>query len=185
VIFRDTPIAGALILEPERHVDERGSFARVWCARELERQGADARLVQCSISFNARKGTLRGLHYSVPPHAEVKVVRCVRGAMYDVLVDLRPGSPSYRRHFALTLTADNALALYVPEGVAHGFETLEDSTDVLYQMSVFFDPACARGVRWDDPAFGVPWPDVDPILSDRDRSYPDYDRRDNPDGPHD
>ncbi len=174
MIFRDTSIAGAFILEPQPHVDDRGSFTRIWCAREFEGQGADARLAQCSISTNARKGTLRGLHYSVPPGAEVKVVRCVRGAIYDVLVDLRPESPSYRRYFAQTLTADNGLALYVPEGVAHGFETLEDHSDVLYQVSEFYDPACARGVRWNDPAFGIPWPDRDPILSDRDRSCADY-----------
>jgi dTDP-4-dehydrorhamnose 3,5-epimerase len=174
LIFRETPIVGAFAIELERHVDDRGSFARVWCAREFEQHGLDARLVQCSLSSNARKGTLRGLHYSVPPHAEVKLVRCTRGAIYDVLVDLRPHSPSHRRYFAQTLTADNGLALYVPEGVAHGFETLEDSTDVVYQMSEFYDPTCARGVRWNDPAFGVRWPDPDPILSERDRTYADY-----------
>lgn len=174
MIFRDTPIADAYLLEPERNVDFRGSFARVWCAREFEKQRLDPRLVQCSLSSNTHKGTLRGLHYSVPPHAEVKVVRCVRGAIYDVLVDLRPESLSHGRYFAQTLTADNAIALYVPEGVAHGFVTLEDATDVLYQMSEFYDPACARGVRWNDRAFGIPWPHAEPILSDRDRSYPDY-----------
>lgn len=177
MIFRETPIAGALVVELERHLDDRGSFARAWCAREFEAHGASPRLVQCSLSTNLRKGTLRGLHYSVPPRAEAKVVRCVRGAIYDVLVDLRPASPSYLRHFARDLTAANGVAVYVPEGVAHGFETLEDASDVLYQMTEFFDPACSRGVRWNDPAFSIPWPEANPILSDRDRSYPDYDPR--------
>jgi dTDP-4-dehydrorhamnose 3,5-epimerase len=174
VIFRETRVAGALVFEPERHVDHRGSFARLWCARELAERGLDARLAQTSLSTNPRRGTLRGLHYSVAPHAEAKVVRCVRGAVYDVLVDLRPASPTYGRWCAETLTADNGLAVYAPEGVAHGFVTIEDATDVLYQISEFYDPSCARGVRWNDPAFGVAWPEANPILSDRDRSYPDY-----------
>jgi dTDP-4-dehydrorhamnose 3,5-epimerase len=175
VIFRETRIAGALLIEPERHVDERGSFERIWCAREFAERGLDARIAQTSLSANPRRGTLRGLHYAVAPGAEAKVVRCVRGAAYDVLVDLRPASPTYRRWHAETISAGNGLAMYAPEGVAHGFLTLEDSTDLLYQISVFYDPACARGVRWNDPAFGVAWPQGDPILSDRDRSYPDYD----------
>jgi dTDP-4-dehydrorhamnose 3,5-epimerase len=174
VIFRETRVAGALVIEPTRHVDDRGSFARIWCAREFADRGLDVRLAQSSLSANPRRGTLRGLHYSVPPHAEAKVVRCVRGAAYDVLVDLRPGSSTYRRWHAETISAQNGLAVYVPEGVAHGFLTLEDSTDLIYQISEFYDPACARGVRWNDPAFAVAWPQGDPILSDRDRSYPDY-----------
>jgi dTDP-4-dehydrorhamnose 3,5-epimerase len=171
VIFRETAIGGAFRIELERQVDERGAFARVWCARELEEHGLCSRLAQCSVSTNTRKGTLRGMHYSVPPHAEAKVVRCVRGAIYDVLLDLRAGSPTHLTWLAETLTADNGLALYVPEGVAHGFQTLEDQTDVLYQISEFYDPACARGARWDDPAFGIVWPEGVRVISERDRSF--------------
>jgi dTDP-4-dehydrorhamnose 3,5-epimerase len=174
VIFRATTIAGAFVLESERHTDDRGSFARVWCARELEAHRLDARMAQCSLSSNTHAGTLRGMHYSVAPHAEAKVVRCVRGAIYDVLVDVRPGSPTFRAWVAEELTADNGLAFYVPEGVAHGFLTLADQSDVLYQMSEFFDPSCARGVRWNDPAFGVRWPSEPRIMADRDRHYPDF-----------
>jgi dTDP-4-dehydrorhamnose 3,5-epimerase len=174
VIFRQTKVNGAFAIELERRVDDRGTFARVWCARELEAHGLCARLAQCSVSTNARRNTLRGMHYSVPPHAEAKVVRCVRGAVYDVLLDLRADSPSYLSWFAETLTADNGLALYVPEGVAHGFQTLEDGSDVLYQMSEFYDPACARGVRWDDPAFAIEWPPGERVMSDRDRNYPGF-----------
>jgi dTDP-4-dehydrorhamnose 3,5-epimerase len=176
LIFRETKIIGAFSIELERHVDERGTFARVWCARELEQHGLCSRLAQCSVSTNAQKGTLRGMHYSVPPAAEVKVVRCVRGAIHDVLLDLRAGSLTYLTWFAETLTADNGLALYVPEGVAHGFQTLENGSDVLYQMSEFYDPVCARGVRWDDPAFGIEWPDAERILSHRDRTYATFAR---------
>jgi dTDP-4-dehydrorhamnose 3,5-epimerase len=176
VIFHETAIAGAFVLEPERHVDERGSFARLFCAREFAARGLDARSVQVSISTNVRRGTLRGLHYSVPPHPEAKLVRCVRGAVHDVLVDLRADSPTYLRWFGQVLTAESGTAVFVPERVAHGFLTLEDSSDVLYQMSEFHDPGCARGVRWNDPAFGIEWPDAPSVLSERDRTYPDFDR---------
>ena len=175
MIFRETSIPGAYVIEPERNVDERGSFARVWCARDFERQGLNPKLVQSSISTNKLKGTLRGIHYSVPPHAEDKLVRCVRGAIYDVLVDLRPESPAFCTWFALELTADTGAAMYAPLGVGHGFQTMEDGSDVLYQMSEFYDPACARGARWNDRAFGIQWPEAHPILSERDRSYPDFD----------
>ncbi len=172
MIFRPTKLQGAYAIEPERHVDARGSFSRAWCQREFDAHGLDARLVQCSISTNTKRGTLRGMHYSVPPHAEAKVVRCVKGAIYDVLLDLREGSPTYLHWVAETLSRDNGVALFVPEGVAHGFQTLEDETDVLYQMSEFFAPEGARGVAWNDPAFGIQWPLGEPILSDRDRLYP-------------
>jgi dTDP-4-dehydrorhamnose 3,5-epimerase len=174
VIFRETKIAGAFSIEDERHVDDRGSFTRIWCAREFEEHGLSSRLVQCSLSMNARKGTLRGMHYSVPPRAETKVIRCVRGAVYDVLLDLRSGSRTYLQWYAETLSADGGHALYVPEGVAHGFQTLEDRSDVLYQMNEFYDPKSARGVRWDDSAFGIVWPAADRIISGRDRTYPDF-----------
>jgi dTDP-4-dehydrorhamnose 3,5-epimerase len=176
VIFRETKIGGAFAIDLERHVDERGTFARVWCAHELEDRGLRAQLAQCSLSTNARRGTLRGMHYSVPPGVETKVVRCVRGAIYDVLLDLRPRSPTFLTWVAETLTADNGLALYVPEGVAHGFQTLENGSDVLYQISEFHDPISARGVRWNDPAFGIEWPDAERILSDRDRTYASFER---------
>lgn len=172
--FHETAIAGAFLVIPERQVDQRGSFARLWCAREFDAHGLASKLAQCSISTNARSGTLRGMHYAVPPHPEAKLVRCVRGAVYDVLLDLRRGSPTFLTWFAETLTADNAAALYVPEGVAHGFQTLADGTDVLYQMSEFYDPQCARGVRWDDAAFSIRWPEADRTLSERDRTYPDF-----------
>jgi dTDP-4-dehydrorhamnose 3,5-epimerase len=174
VIFEELAIAGAFRLKPERHTDERGSFARIWCARELAEHGMDARIAQSSLSMNTQRGTLRGMHYSVAPHPETKIVRCVRGSIYDVLIDLRPGSATFGRWVAETLTAENAAALYIPAGVAHGFQTLRDDSDVLYQMNEFYYPECARGVRWDDPAFGVEWPAADRILSERDRSYPDF-----------
>ncbi len=174
MIFREARLAGCYVIELERDIDERGGFARLWCAREMQGRGLDARLVQASISTNRRSGTLRGMHYSVVPHTEVKVVRCVRGAIYDVALDLRATSPTYGRWFAETLTADNGLAMYIPEGVAHGFQTLADATDVLYQMSAFFEPAFARGVRWDDPAFGIVWPSAERTMSERDRTFPDH-----------
>jgi dTDP-4-dehydrorhamnose 3,5-epimerase len=169
-------IAGACAIEPERHTDDRGSFARAWCQREFEAHGLDARFVQASLSVNLRRGTLRGMHYSVAPHAEAKLVRCVKGAIYDVLLDLREGSATYLLWLAEPLTRDNGVALFVPAGVAHGFETLEDESDVLYQMSEFYDPTCARGVRWDDPVFGIRWPLDKPVLSVRDRNYEAFNR---------
>jgi dTDP-4-dehydrorhamnose 3,5-epimerase len=174
VIFHETKIGGAFRIELERYGDERGSFARVWCAREFQEKCLRPCIAQSSLSMNTRKGTLRGMHYSVPPAAEAKVVRCVRGAIYDVLLDLRSESPTYLAWFAEVLTRDNGLALYVPEGVAHGFQTLEDSSDVLYMMSEFYDPACARGVRWDDAAFGIQWPQGERILSERDQTYASF-----------
>lgn len=174
MIFRPMKIAGAYAIDPERHLDHRGSFARAWCRREFEAHGLSSKLVQVSISTNRTRGTLRGMHYSVAPHTEAKVVRCVKGAIYDVLLDLRNGSPTYLAWIAAPLSRENGAALFIPEGVAHGFQTLEDESDVLYQMSEFYDPACARGVRWDDPAFGIRWPLEEPILSERDRTYESF-----------
>ena len=174
MIFRETPVAGAWIVEPERHIDERGFFARTWCATEFARHGLSPRLVQASVSYNRRRGTLRGLHYQIAPYAEAKLVRCVRGAIYDVAVDVRPESPTFRHHVAVVLDADNRLALYVPEGWAHGFQTLADDTEVLYQMSAVYAPEAARGVRWDDPAFAIAWPPAERIIAERDRRYPDF-----------
>lgn len=174
MIFRPAAIPGAHLVELERQADERGFFARTFCARELAERGLAARLVQCSVSYNRRRGTLRGLHYQEPPHAEVKIVRCTRGAIHDVIVDLRRDSPAFRRHFAVVLSADRRNQLYVPPGVAHGFLTLTDDAEVFYQMTEFHEPAAARGVRFDDPAFAIPWPEPVAAISDRDRSWPDF-----------
>jgi dTDP-4-dehydrorhamnose 3,5-epimerase len=174
VIVTPTPLGGAFVIEPEPEVDDRGLFARTWCRQELERRGLETRIAQCSTSFTRRRGTLRGLHYQSPPLAETKIVRCTRGAIYDVIVDLRPDSPTFTQHFGLALTADDRRALYVPPLVAHGFQTLEDDTEVFYQISEFYSPAHACGVRWDDPAFGIAWPPADRIISERDRTYPDF-----------
>jgi dTDP-4-dehydrorhamnose 3,5-epimerase len=174
VIFRETALPGVFVLEPELREDQRGFFARTWCQREFEEHGLDPRLVQVSVSFNRRRGTLRGMHYQAPPHAEAKLIRCTRGAIWDVALDLRPASPTFRRHIGVELTADNRAALYIPEGLAHGFQTLEDDTEVLYQMSEFYAPEVARGIRFDDPAFGIRWPLPEPIMLTRDRTYPDF-----------
>ena len=176
MIFTPTSLGGACVIEPEPAADTRGLFARTWCQREFEVRGLEARIAQCSTSFNKRKGTLRGMHYQVPPFAETKLVRCTRGSMYDVILDLRPGSPTFRRHFGVVLTADDRKAMYIPTGFAHGFQTLEDDTEVLYQISEFYSPEHSRGVRWDDPAFQIPWPPDDRTISERDRSYPDFER---------
>lgn len=174
MIFRPTPLAGAWLVEPERKADERGFFARTWCREEFAAQGLDPALAQCSISFNHRRGTLRGLHLQIAPHAETKLVRCTRGAVWDVIVDLRPESPTLRQHFAALLSAEKGNALYIPPGMAHGFQTLEDATEVFYQISVPYAPESARGYRWDDPAFGIPWPEPVTVISERDREWPDF-----------
>ncbi|HXQ28116.1 MAG TPA: dTDP-4-dehydrorhamnose 3,5-epimerase [Gemmatimonadales bacterium] len=176
MIFHETALPGAYVIEPERREDERGFFARVWCEREFAAHGLETRIAQCSISLTTRRGTLRGMHYQRPPHEEVKIVRCTRGGIHDVIIDLRPDSATFLQHFAVALTAENRGSLYVPRGFAHGFQTLEDDTEVSYQISAFYVPDAARGVRWDDPAFGIAWPIADPILLDRDRSYPDFRR---------
>lgn len=172
--FRETGLSGAFVIDPERIADGRGFFARTWCRREFAAHGLSANLVQCNASFNTKKGTVRGMHYSVAPHAEAKVVRCTRGAILDVIVDLRPASPTYRRWEGVELSAENGRMLYIPEGLAHGFQTLEDACEVFYQMSEFFDPECARGVRWDDPAFGIAWPLPVAVISEKDRGLPDF-----------
>jgi dTDP-4-dehydrorhamnose 3,5-epimerase len=172
VIFIATAIRGAFIVRPEAVDDERGFFARTWCQREFAAQGLNPRLVQCSISFTTTKGTVRGMHYQIPPHEEAKLVRCTQGAIYDVLVDLRSNSPSFRQWMATELSASDRQMLYIPEGVAHGFQTLVDSAEVLYQMSAFYHPEFARGVRYDDPAIGVSWPLPVTKVSRKDVSWP-------------
>jgi dTDP-4-dehydrorhamnose 3,5-epimerase len=174
VIFTETPLRAAFVIEPDPVEDARGLLVRTWCRREFEAHGLDTRIAQCSTLFNKRRGTLQGMHYQAPPAAETKLVRCTRGAIYDVLIDLRPDSPTFTEHFAVVLTADNRKMLHVPVGVAHGFQTLEDGTEVLYQMSEFHSPEHARGVRWDDPIFGISWPDDERIILERDRTYPDF-----------
>ena len=174
MLFTALPLEGAHLIEPQLLEDERGFFARTWCVREAATHGLNLSTVQCSVSHNARRGTLRGMHYQMAPHAEAKLVRCASGAIYDVMIDLREGSVTYMQWYAAELTAANHLMLYVPEGFAHGFQVLTDGTEVLYQMSAFYEPAAARGVRWDDPAFGITWPIARPILSPRDAAYPDF-----------
>jgi len=174
VHFSATDLPGVHLVGLERREDERGFFARTFCEQEFTLQGFDARVAQCSISRNRRRGTLRGVHYQVAPHEESKLVRCTQGSIYDVALDLRPNSPAYRRWVAFELSRDNGLALFVPPGVAHGFQTLVDDTDVFYQMSVPHHPECARGVRFDDPVFGIRWPLEEPIVNPRDRAYPDF-----------
>ena len=175
-VFRETKLAGAFVIEPERFDDERGLFARIFSDREFERHGINSRIAECNISFNKKRGTLRGMHYQAPPHAEVKLVRCTRGAVFDVIIDLRPYSATYLRPFGVELTAENRLALYIPKGFAHGFQTVVDDTEVFYHMSEVYVAAAGRGLRWNDPTFGVPWPIVPPILLARDATYPDFAR---------
>jgi dTDP-4-dehydrorhamnose 3,5-epimerase len=174
MIFTETPLRGAFLIEPERIEDERGFFARSWCAREFEEHHLEPALVQCNISFNERKGTVRGMHYQAAPHGEAKLVRCTRGRIYDVVVDIRPGSPTYLDWFGVELGEDDGRMLYVPQGLAHGFQTLENRSEVFYQMSEYFVPSAARGVRWDDPAFCVRWPRPVGAISSKDASYPDF-----------
>jgi dTDP-4-dehydrorhamnose 3,5-epimerase len=174
MIFRAAPLAGVWALHPERHLDERGWFARTWDPGELAAHGLDTAVAQCSVSFNHRRGTLRGLHWQAPPCGEAKLVRVTRGAVWDVVVDLRRGSPTRGEHFAATLSAEEGNQLYVPVGCAHGFLTLEDATEVSYQISVPYSPAHARGVRWDDPELAIPWPSPPAVISARDRALPTW-----------
>jgi dTDP-4-dehydrorhamnose 3,5-epimerase len=174
MIFTETKLRGAFLVDIERHEDERGFFARSWCRREFEAHGLNPEIAQCNISFNVRKGTLRGMHYQIAPFEEAKLVRCTRGALCDVLVDLRPDSPTFKRHVSEILTAENRRMLFVPDGFAHGFLTLEDATEVFYQMSAYHAPERGRGFRWNDPAFGIPWPAEVEVISERDMAYPDF-----------
>jgi len=174
MIFRGAGLPGVFELNLEPHTDERGFFARSWCRQEFEHRGLNANLVQCNISFNAREGTLRGMHYQEVPYREAKIVRCTKGAIYDVILDLRPQSPMFTKWVAFMLTGTNRKMLYVPEGCAHGFLTLEDDCEIFYQMSEFYHPESARGVRWNDPAFQISWPSAVRLISERDRAYPDF-----------
>jgi dTDP-4-dehydrorhamnose 3,5-epimerase len=171
-----TPLAGAFVVELERLTDERGHFARTFDAEQFAAAGLDARIAQCNTSFNAKAGTLRGLHYQADPHGEGKLVRCTRGAVWDVAVDLRPDSATYCRWFGVELRADGVASYFIPSGLAHGFVTLTDDAEVHYQMTYPYVPGAGRGVRWDDPAFGIEWPAVPSTLSERDATYPDFER---------
>jgi dTDP-4-dehydrorhamnose 3,5-epimerase len=174
VIFAETKLKGAYVVEPERIDDERGFFARTFCQVEFEKYGLNPQLVQCNISFNKNRGTLRGMHYQLPPKAEAKLVRCTSGSIYDVIVDLRSDSSTFQQWVSVELTSENRRMVFVPEMVAHGFLTLADDTEVFYQMSQFYDRESARGIRWNDPAFGIRWPQPPVVISERDRAYPNF-----------
>lgn len=174
MIFLPTPLAGAYVIEMEKRADARGFFARSWCRKEFEERGLNPQVAQCNVSFNERRGTLRGMHYQAAPHEEAKLIRCTRGSLYDVIVDIRPPSRTYRRHFGIVLTPQSGTMVYAPEGFAHGFLTLEDGTEISYQMSAAYEPAAARGFRWNDSAFAIEWPAEVLVISDRDRNHPDF-----------
>jgi len=175
MLFKETKLSGAHIIEIDKKEDERGFFARSFCQQEFKKIGVDFNIAQSNISYNKKKGTLRGMHYQVVPHEEAKIVSCVGGAIYDVIVDLRKDSSTYCKWFAVELNAENYLSLYVPQGFAHGFQTLKDNTAVSYQMSEFYYPECARGARWDDAALRIGWPEVKTrIISDKDQKYSDF-----------
>jgi dTDP-4-dehydrorhamnose 3,5-epimerase len=174
VRFEPTAIDGAVVVDIDRHVDERGFFARTWCAEEFSAAGLPPALMQCSVSWNEHAHTLRGMHWQAAPHGEGKLVRCARGAILDVVVDLRPSSPTYLEHVAVQLDEDNRRALFIAPGLAHGFLSLVDHTEVYYQMDAVHVAEAAQGARWDDPAFAIEWPARPAVMSDRDRMYPDF-----------
>lgn len=170
--FKETKLKGAYVIELELLRDDRGFFARSFCREEFNKYDLNFQVAQCNVSYNKKRGTLRGMHYQAAPHEEDKLIRCIKGSMYDVIIDLRPDSPTFKQWISIELVADNYTMLYVPKGFAHGFQTLLDDTEVFYQMSELHYPEFARGVRWDDPAFGITWPISQPILSPKDCSYP-------------
>lgn len=176
MIFTETPLPGAYVIDLEMREDERGFFARAWSLDEFREHGLETRVVQCNMSYNNEAGTLRGLHYQLPPYSEVKLVRCTRGAIWDVIVDLREDSPTHRDWFGLELTADNRRMLYVPERFAHGYVTLAPGTEIFYQVSEFYSPGHEGGIRWDDPAIGIRWPEIEVrVISEKDAGHPDFD----------
>lgn len=174
MIFKETKLKGAFVIELERFEDERGFFSLSWSEKEFAGQGLEPRLVESNVSFNRKKGTLRGMHYQQSPHGQVKLVRCTMGAVYDVIVDLRPASPTFKQWFSIELTAINRSSLYVPKDFAHGFQTLEDDSEVFYQMSAPYVPGSGTGVRWNDPAFSIEWPSAERIIIARDQEYSDF-----------
>ena len=174
MIFTETKLKGAYVIEIEKLKDNRGFFARAWCQNEFKAHGLTSRVVQVNVSSNKKKGTLRGMHYQLSPYEETKLIRCTRGAIYDVIIDLRPSSPTYAQWIGVELTEENYKMLYVPENFAHGFQTLEDDTEVTYQVSQFYMPGSESGIRWNDPAFSIDWPIQVQVISDKDKSWPDY-----------
>jgi len=174
LIFTETELTGSYIIEIEKLEDERGFFARTWDQNLFKKNGLNPHLVQCDISFNKNKGTLRGMHYQIPPYEEAKLIRCTKGSIFDVIIDLRKDSKSFRQWVGQELSEHNYKMLYVPEGFAHGFQTLEDNTEVCYQMSQFYKPASAQGIRWDDKAFNIKWPLKPNFMSEKDQSYEDF-----------
>ena len=174
MIFEETKLARAFIIKLEKLEDERGFFARAWCQKEFDDAGINSRVVQANLSYNEKKGTLRGMHYQVSPYQEAKLVRCFRGAIYDVIVDLRSDSPTYKDWIGVELSAQNRQVLFVPEGFAHGFQTLESQTEVFYQVSEFYTPGAEKGARYNDPAFGIDWPLPVSVISEKDAGWADY-----------
>ncbi|MFZ5917486.1 MAG: dTDP-4-dehydrorhamnose 3,5-epimerase [Chloroflexota bacterium] len=175
MIFTETRLKGAFVVQIKKIEDARGFFARAWCQKDFKAHGLDLHWVQANLAHSKKRGTLRGMHYQAAPYAEAKLMRCVRGAVFDVIIDLRPDSPTFKHWFGIELTADNRTMLYVPEGFAHGYQSLVDDTEVFYPVSQFYTPGAERGVRWNDPAFGIEWPLVNGlILSDKDSNWPDY-----------
>ncbi len=173
--FTETELQGAYIIEPEKLGDERGFFARTFCSKEFEQHGLKSAFPQCNISFNKIKGTVRGMHYQSAPYEEVKLVRCTKGAVYDVIVDLRTQSPTYLKWIGVKLTEENHKMLYVPEGFGHGYQTLMDASEIFYQVSEFYTPEAEKGLRWNDPAHGIEWQKITPLLiSEKDKNWPDY-----------
>ena len=172
--FTETRLAGAFVIELQRLEDDRGFFARAFCRREFETHGLNPNVAQCNTSFNSHAGTFRGMHYQIEPFREVKLVRCVSGAVHDVIIDLRPASPTYRQWQGFELSAQNGAMLYVPEGFAHGYVTLADNSEVFYQVSEFYNPGYERGIRWNDPAFGIQWPVRPRVISAKDANHPDF-----------
>jgi dTDP-4-dehydrorhamnose 3,5-epimerase len=174
MIFGETPLKGAFLVELERREDSRGFFARTWCEQEAAALGLNVDVAQGNISFNRRKGALRGMHFQLAPHEEARLIRCTMGSIHDVIIDLRADSPTFMRHWSTVLSAGNRRAVYLPEGFAHGFQSLDDDTEVLYQMSAAYAAEASVGVRWNDAAFGIPWPLPVTDMSERDRTFPDF-----------
>jgi dTDP-4-dehydrorhamnose 3,5-epimerase len=174
MIFTETPLKGAFVIDLEPRGDERGFFARAFCMNEFAEHGLANRVAQANLSHNPRRGTLRGMHYQVPPHAEVKLVRCTRGAIWDAIIDLRKDSPTYLQWFGVELSADNRRTFYVPQGFAHGYQSLTDDSEVFYMVTEFYAPGSEHGIRWNDPRFAIPWPVPDPVLSPKDAAHPDF-----------
>ncbi len=173
--FTETKLRGAFIIEIERIEDERGFFGRAWCEKQFQAHGLNSSFVQCNISLSKKKGTIRGLHYQAPPYQEAKLIRCTKGRIFDVIIDLRPQSPTYKQWVGVELTSENHKMLYVPEEFAQGFQALEHDTEVFYPVSQFYHPEAEEGVRWDDPTFEIKWPETASVItSDKDRSWPDY-----------